>query len=101
MHLDYNIFYWTVPALLLLIGIESVFLIKEHRPDNKDILSSIGLVLGRLPVSAITKGVVIYFYSLIYEYRLFTIPIIYWWAWVICFFLMIFLFTGFTALAIK
>lgn len=82
----HSIFYHTVPVLLILIGIEAVFMIKEHRPDNRDILSSISLALGHLPVAAITKGVVILFYTLIYQYRLFTIPVNYWWAWVICFF---------------
>jgi sterol desaturase/sphingolipid hydroxylase (fatty acid hydroxylase superfamily) len=85
MHLD-TLFYHATPALLILIVAEAVYMIKEHRHDNKDMLSTLGLVLGRIPVSAITNGVVIYSYTLIYHYRLFTIPVNYWWAWVICFF---------------
>jgi sterol desaturase/sphingolipid hydroxylase (fatty acid hydroxylase superfamily) len=85
MHLD-TLLYHATPALLILIGAEAVFMMKEHSHDNKDMLSSLGLVLGRMPVSAITNGVVIYTYTLIYQYRFFTIPFNYWWAWVICFF---------------
>jgi sterol desaturase/sphingolipid hydroxylase (fatty acid hydroxylase superfamily) len=86
MHLDNTILYPALPAILILIGAEAVFMIKEHRHDNKDMISSICLALGALPVSVIIKGVVIYSYTLIYQYRLFTIPVNRWWALVILFF---------------
>jgi len=83
---DNTLLYPTLMAILILTGAEAVYMMKERRHDNKDMLSSIGLALGRVPVSAITKGIVIYFYTLIYQYRFFTVPINYWWVWVICFF---------------
>ena len=86
MHLDDTILYPVMPMLLILIGAEAVYMMRTHRHDNKDMLSSLYMLLGHLPVSAVTKGIVIYFYTLIYQYRLFTIPVNYWWAWVICFF---------------
>ena len=85
MHVD-TLFYHATPALLILIGVEAVYMIKMHRHDNKDMLSTLGLIIGRIPVSAITNGLVIYSYTLIYHSRFFTIPDTYWWVWVICFF---------------
>jgi sterol desaturase/sphingolipid hydroxylase (fatty acid hydroxylase superfamily) len=85
MQLDANILYQAVPALLVFVIAEAVYMIKEHRHDNKDMLVSIGLALGALPLSILVKGIVLYTYTLIYEFRLFTIPTV-WWAWVICFF---------------
>jgi sterol desaturase/sphingolipid hydroxylase (fatty acid hydroxylase superfamily) len=86
MHLDTTILLHVLPALGILLLAEVVYMIREHRHDNKDMLSSISLTLGHLPISAVTKVVVIYFYTLLYQYRLFTIPVMCWWAWVICFF---------------
>lgn len=86
MHLDYSILYRAIPVLLLLIGVEAVFMMKEHSHDNKDMLSSICMTLGALPLSIIVKGTVLYIYTLIYHFRFFTIPANYWWAWMICFF---------------
>jgi sterol desaturase/sphingolipid hydroxylase (fatty acid hydroxylase superfamily) len=61
-------------------------MIKEHRHDNKDMIASIGLALGALPLSLLIKCVVIYTYSLIYQFRIFTLPSNAWWVWAICFF---------------
>src|SRR3979411_2684479 len=86
MHLDNNILYQLVPALLVLAIAESVFMMKEHGHDTKNMLASIGLGLGAFPVSLLTKGIVLYAYTLIYQFRIFTTPAHYWWVWVICFF---------------
>ena len=84
MYLD-NILYKAAPALAILLLAEVVYMVIEHRHDKKDMLTSIGLALGALPVSFIINGVVLYTYTLIYQLRLFTIPGNYWWAWVILF----------------
>lgn len=86
MHIDSTILYLSIPALLLLVIAEAVFMIKEHRHNNKDMWVGLGLALGALPLSLLTKGLVLYTYTLIYQLRFFTIPGSYWWAWVICFF---------------
>ena len=86
MHPDSTILYRAVPAVIILIIAEAVYMIKEHRHDNKDMLASIGLALGALPLSLVIKGLVFYTYTLIYQLRLFSIPGNHWWAWVICFF---------------
>lgn len=86
MQLDSTILYQAVPALLILIIAEAVYMIKEHRHDNKDMLASISLAIGALPLSLFIKGLVFYTYTLIYQFRIFTIPGNAWYAWVICFF---------------
>ena len=85
MHLDSTILYHAVPALFILVIAEAIYMIKEHRHDNKDMLVSIGLALGALPVSLLIKGMVIYIYMLIYQFKLFNLSAN-WWAWIICFF---------------
>ncbi len=86
MHLDNTLLYPVLTAILISSGAEAFYIMKKHRHDNKDMFSSISLALGRVPVSAITKGIAIYFYILIFQFRFFKIPGNYWWAWVICFF---------------
>ncbi len=86
MHIDNTILYPAILAILILIGAEAVFLMKENMHDKKDILTSFILVLGRFPVSAGTNGIVLFSYTLIYQYRIFTLPGNYWYVWGICFF---------------
>ena len=58
MQLDSTILYQAVPALLILVIAEAVYMIKEHRHDNKDMLASISLAMGALPLSLVIKGLV-------------------------------------------
>ena len=87
MHPDNNILYHVAPALLLLIIVESVYMMKEHRHDNKNMMVGIGLGLGAIPISFLTKGMILCAYTFIYQIRLFTMPSNSWWVWVLCFFL--------------
>ena len=85
MHVD-TIFYNATPVLIILIAIETIYIAKEKRDGIKDIFSSLALVLGRLPVSAITNGIIVYTYTIIYHYRFFNMSFHYWLVWIICFF---------------
>jgi len=85
MHID-PIFYHATPALLILVAAETVYRAIHHRHDNKDMLSSLALVLGRLPLSAFAYGIVLYLYTWIYQYRIFTLHASQWWVWAVCFF---------------
>ncbi|MEO6135260.1 MAG: sterol desaturase family protein, partial [Ginsengibacter sp.] len=85
MHID-PLIYHAAPAMVILIVAESFFLIKEHDFDVKDLLSSLGILFGRVPIAAITNGLIVYFYTLLYHHRFFTIPEFYFLAWIICFF---------------
>lgn len=82
---SHTVFYYATPVLLILIGIESVNVIKENRDNKKDIWLTLGLVLGRLPVSFLTNGVALYVYTLAYQSRLFVIRVSCWWGWLLCF----------------
>jgi sterol desaturase/sphingolipid hydroxylase (fatty acid hydroxylase superfamily) len=74
------------PAMIVLIIAERLFFIKEHDFEIKDLLSSFGIFLGRVVLVAITNGLVLYFYTLLYYYRFFNLPDFYFLPWVICFF---------------
>ena len=74
-----------IPALLLLALAETVYLIKEKKHDQKDMLSSFALLAGTLPVSLITTGVIASTYNIIYQFHIFNIPVNSWWCWVILF----------------
>jgi len=86
MHLHTTIPPNTLPALAILLIAEMIYMIKEHRHDNKDMFSSFGLTLGAIPISFITTGIIIFTYSLLYQFRFFTLPSDDWWVWVILFF---------------
>ena len=86
MHLDTTILSNTLPALAILLIAEMIYMIKEHKHDNKDMFSSFCLTLGAIPISFFTTGTIIFTYSLLYQFRFFSIPSDRWWAWVILFF---------------
>ncbi|RNI35768.1 sterol desaturase family protein [Hanamia caeni] len=85
MHID-PVIYHAAPAMAILIAAESLLMIKEHDFDIKDVLSSVGIMLGRTPIAAITNGFILYLYTLLYAHRLFNMPHLYFFVWVICFF---------------
>ncbi len=75
-----------LPALAILLVAEVIYMIKMQTHDNKEMLSSFAIAIGKLPVSALTNGIVLYCYAFLYQFRFFTIPVNLWWGWVICFF---------------
>ena len=86
MHSNNTILYRAIPALAILFLAEVAYKIKEHRHDKKDMLTSFALAAGTIPISFITTGIIAFFYSLVYQFRLFTIPATRWWALIILFF---------------
>jgi sterol desaturase/sphingolipid hydroxylase (fatty acid hydroxylase superfamily) len=86
MHLDTTILLHTLPALVILLLAEVIYMIKEHRHDNKDMLSSLGLILGHLPISVVTRRDSAIFLYINLSIQAFHNTVNYWWAWVICFF---------------
>src|SRR6476659_935822 len=85
MHLATNL-HLLIPALLVLIGAETAFLVKEHRFNGKDMFSSFVLFAGGLLISLITSGITVFTYAFIYQFRIFNIPATPWWLWLILFF---------------
>ena len=85
MHVD-PLIYHAAPAMAILIVAESIFMISEHDGfDIKDVLSSLGIMLGRIPVAALSNGLIVYLYALFYYHRFFNLPDFYWLPWIICF----------------
>lgn len=86
MHVD-PLIYHAAPAMAILIVAESIFMISEHNGfDIKDVLSSLGIMIGRIPVAVFSNGLIVYLYALIYYHRFFNLPDFYWLPWIICFF---------------
>ncbi len=86
MYIDSSALYPAIPVIIILVAAEAAFQMKERIHEKKDILTSFIIVIGRIPFSAATNGFILLFYTLIYRYRIFTLPNYSWYAWVICFF---------------
>lgn len=78
-----NLIYYAIPFFIVTVIFESVVLFKKA-PKNynfKDTIASLAMGIGNVLVSLISKLIVVFVFSYIYEnFRLFTIPFT-WWAW--------------------
>jgi len=83
-----NILVQAIPGFISLIIIEVIFAVKTQRElyGAKDAATSIALGLGNLFTGLLTNTLIIFVFSFIYQYSLFTIPYNVWWAWAFCFF---------------
>lgn len=86
MHFDDSILFKAIPALLLLLVFEICYMIRTDDHRSKDFFTNLFLGLTAVPLSLITKGVVLYIFTILYEYRLFTLPSSAWYILVFCFF---------------
>lgn len=77
-----------IPGFIILIAAEVVFAIKTQRElyNIKDASTSIALGLGNLLAGIFAKTIMVFVYTWLYKYRLFTIPFTAWWGWALCFF---------------
>ena len=88
MHFNNNILLHAIPGFLLLIAAEILYMRKEHHHSTEkknEILASIGIGLGATIVSFFTNGLIVFIYSIIYQYHIFNLSVSYWWVWIICF----------------
>ncbi len=87
MQPDTNILLHAVPGFILLFSAETIFLLKEHNftLHKKDLPASFWLGIGFLISSFISKGIMIFFYSFIYKYRIFDFHTASSYIWLICF----------------
>jgi sterol desaturase/sphingolipid hydroxylase (fatty acid hydroxylase superfamily) len=83
-----NILLSAIPGFILLIVLEVAYAIKMQRElyEVKDAATSISLGLGNLFIGILTKTFILLLFTLLYEYRLFTIPYEAWWAWLLILF---------------
>jgi sterol desaturase/sphingolipid hydroxylase (fatty acid hydroxylase superfamily) len=66
--------------------LEINFQIKKQRFNKKDLFCSVGIILGAELVYYLMVGAIFFSYSLVYQFRIFTLNINHWYTWVICFF---------------
>jgi sterol desaturase/sphingolipid hydroxylase (fatty acid hydroxylase superfamily) len=88
MQFDTNILLHAIPAFLLLVIFEGIYLVKEHRKLNtaKEFFASFILGLGYVILSPFTKGINLLVYTFLYEHRFFDLSNHIVLAWAICFF---------------
>lgn len=82
-----NLIHYAIPFFILTVIIEVIITVKVKLEgyEFKDAATSITMGLGNVAIGLFTKGVVFAIFTLLYNYRVFTIPFI-WWSWIILLF---------------
>lgn len=85
MNISTSILLHAVPGFIILSLAEILFLKKEYSPKiiSREFTISSALGIGFLTISYLTKGLVILCFSIIYQYRFFTLPSSAWWGWLL------------------
>lgn len=88
MHDLPNIMLAAFPAFFLLIAIELAIGRRSGKPLYlaRDSGANVALAAGAFVISLLTAGAMFAFLSLLYSWRLFTLPDHAWWVWALCFF---------------
>src|SRR5688572_28735268 len=83
-----DLIHYAIPGFVLLLTAEVIFSAWDKRGlcETKDAASSIARGLGNVFIGLLTKGVIYLIYTLIYQFRIFTLDANLWWVWVLCFF---------------
>lgn len=83
-----DLIHYAIPGFVLLLTAEVIFSALDKRGlyETKDAASSIAMGLGNVFIGLLTKGVIFLIYTLIYQFRIFTLDASLWWVWVLCFF---------------
>ncbi|MRG45583.1 sterol desaturase family protein [Chitinophaga sp. SYP-B3965] len=83
-----DLIHYAIPGFVLLLTAEVIFSAWDKRGlyETKDAASSIAMGLGNVFIGLLTKGVIYLIYTLIYQFRIFTLDASLWWVWVLCFF---------------
>jgi len=87
MQLDTNLLLHAIPAFLLLVIAENVYIIKEHHSygTTKEVLASFALGIGYVFLAPFTKGINLLSYTFLYEHRLCDLSNHVFIAWIVCF----------------
>lgn len=82
-----NLIHYAIPFFILTVIIEVIITVKVKLEgyEFKDAATSITMGLGNVAIGLFTKGVVFAIFALLYNYRVFTIPFI-WWSWILLLF---------------
>ena len=80
--------YYAIPGFVLLLSIEAWFSYRENKDlyDKKDTWSSLALGVGNVLTGFITKALIFGLFTLLYEWRIFSLDANTWWFWVLLFF---------------
>ncbi|GAB2561370.1 sterol desaturase family protein [Spirosoma areae] len=79
---------YAIPGFIILLVAEVIVTARQQKDyyDAKDTASSLAMGIGNVVVGFVGKVLVFGAYSLVYQFRLFTVDMTYWWAWVVLFF---------------
>ncbi|CAM1366034.1 sterol desaturase family protein [Tenacibaculum soleae] len=82
-----NLIHYAIPFFVITVIIEVILTVKVKLEDYefKDAFTSIIMGLGNVAIGLFTKGVIFTIFTLLYSYRFFTIPFI-WWSWIVLLF---------------
>ena len=82
-----NLIHYAIPFFIITVIIEIILTVKVKLKDYefKDAGTSIIMGLGNVFIGFVSKAIVFGVFLLVYEYRFFTIPFV-WWAWVLILF---------------
>lgn len=81
------VLYFAIPAFVILLLLEAWYSWKEqkHLYETRDTFSSLAMGIGNVITGLFSKLIVYGAFTLVYEFRLFTMPTT-WWMWVLAFF---------------
>lgn len=82
-----EILYFAIPGFVVLLLLEAWYSWKEHRElyEVRDTFSSLAMGIGNVISGFLSKLVVFGAFTLLYKFRLFTLPFT-WWMWLLAFF---------------
>ena len=78
---------YAIPGFVLLLVAEVIVTAIQHKDyyDVKDTASSLAMGIGNVIIGLVGKALVFGTYSLVYQFRLFTIDMTQWWTWLFLF----------------
>lgn len=74
MHTETDMLVRAMPAFIVLIILESIFLVKEHHfiKNAKHVPASFGLAIGFIVINIFFKGIILIVYEFIYSHRIYS-----------------------------
>lgn len=81
------ILYYAIPGFLVLLSLEAWFSYREnkHLYSWKDTCSSLALGIGNVVIGFGTKALIFWFFTILYDLRIFDLNIKSWWYWLLLF----------------
>ncbi len=78
-----DIILWFIPVFVASLGAELFWAWKKQRDiyERKDTLACLAMGLGNVIIAAPLKFFWLWLFTLVYQYRLFILPVTAWWSW--------------------